>query len=56
MLVLEKITMTSSEECIESNVISIETKTFLEEGTAIEALNNPPTIYNDNSKEQDLVS
>ena len=34
---LEKITLIASEECIESNVIPIETKKFLEERTASEA-------------------
>ena len=39
---------------MESSVMPIETKKFLEEETIIEALNNVPTIYDDNS-EEDLL-
>ena len=51
----EKLTLIASEECIESNAIPIEAKKYLEEETVTEALNNAPTIHDDNSEEEDLV-
>ena len=50
----QKITLITSKKYIESSVMPIETKKFLEEETIIEALNNAPTIYDDNS-EEDLL-
>jgi hypothetical protein len=51
----EKINLITSEECIESNVIPIEAKKFLEEDTAAEALNNAPIGNEQDGEEEDLV-
>ena len=51
----QKITLATNEECIESSVMPIETKRFFEEETVIEALNNVPTICDDNSEEDLLL-
>ena len=50
----QKITLATNEECIESSVMTIETKRFFEEETIIDTLNKTPTIHDDNS-EEDLV-
>ena len=47
--------MITSEECIESNVLPIEAKKFLEEETATETLNHVLTTNDDNDEEEDLV-
>jgi hypothetical protein len=52
---LEKISLITSDECIESNVIPIEAKKFLEEETAAEALNNAPIANEQDDEEEDLV-
>ncbi len=53
---LEKISLITSEECIESNVIPVEAKKFLEEETPAEALNNVPiSNEQDGEEEEDLV-
>ncbi|CAF1443443.1 unnamed protein product [Adineta steineri] len=53
-IVDEKISLITSEECIESNVIPIEAKKFLEEETAIQALNNAPINNEQDDEEEDL--
>lgn len=53
-LFLENISLITGDECIESNVISIEAKKFLEEQTSNEMLNDMPT-NNDEDAEEDLV-
>jgi len=52
---LEKISLITSEECIESNVIPVEAKKFLEEETAVEALNNAAINNEQDDEEEDLV-
>jgi hypothetical protein len=52
---LEKISLITSEECIESNVIPIEAKKFLEEETAAEAVNNASISNEQDGEEEDLV-
>ncbi len=54
-LFLEKISLITSDECIESNVIPIEAKKFIEEDTAAEALNNAPLDNEQDGEEEDLV-
>ena len=54
-IVLEKISLITSDECIESNVIPIEAKKFLEEDTAAEAMNNAPIGNEQDGEEEDLV-
>ena len=54
-LFLEKISLITSEECMESNVIPIEAKKFLEEETAAEALNNIAVNNEQDGDEEDLV-
>ena len=53
---LEKISLITSEECIESNVIPVEAKKFLEEETANEVINNTSTAGDQDENEEDLVS
>lgn len=53
---VEQISLITSGECIESNVISIEAKKFLEEETAAEAMNNAPVANEPDDNEEDLVS
>ena len=52
---LDKISLITSDECIESNVIPIEAKKFLEEDTAAEAMNNAPIGNEQDGEEEDLV-
>lgn len=53
---LEKVSLITSEECIESNVIPIEAVQFLQEATAAEALNNASAGPDqDGDDEEDLV-
>lgn len=54
-IVLEKISLVTSDECIESNVIPIEAKKFLEEDTAAEAMNNIPVNNEQDGDDEDLV-
>ncbi len=55
IIFLEKISLITSEECIESNVIPVEAKKFLEEDTAAEALNNASINNEQDGEEEDLV-
>lgn len=56
LLSLEKISLITSDECIESNVIPIEAKKFLEEANEVEARNNAPVTNEQDDDEEDLVS
>ena len=55
ILFLEKITLFTSEERIESSVVTVEAKKFLEEETISETLNNASTINDDKSEAEDLI-
>ena len=55
ILFLEKITLFASEERIESSVVPVEAKKFLEEETVSETFNNASTINDDNSEAEDLI-
>jgi hypothetical protein len=55
IIFLEKISLITSEECIESNVIPVEAKKFLEEETAAETLNNAAINNEQDGEEEDLV-
>ncbi|CAF0722876.1 unnamed protein product [Adineta ricciae] len=50
----EKISLITSEECIESNVIPVEAKKFLEEETANEVMNNTSIAGDQDENEEDL--
>ncbi|CAF2833569.1 unnamed protein product [Rotaria sp. Silwood2] len=50
----EKISLITSDECIESNVISIEAQKFLEENTSTEVVNNALITNEDDGDEEDL--
>ncbi|CAM4754730.1 unnamed protein product [Rotaria magnacalcarata] len=53
-IVDEKISLITSDECIESNVIPIEAKKFLEEETANEMLNNALGTNEEDGDDEDL--
>ena len=55
ILFLEKISLITSDECIESNILSIEAKKFLEENTSTEVVNNALITNEDDGDEEDLV-
>src|SRR5438045_2221636 len=52
---LEKLSLITNEECIESNVLPIEATKFLEEETPIESVNNDPTTNQQDGEDEDLV-
>ena len=52
---LEKISLITSEECIESNVLSVEATKFLEEETSVETLNTAATTNEQDGEDEDLV-
>ncbi|CAF3652063.1 unnamed protein product [Rotaria sordida] len=53
-IVDEKISLITSDECIESNILSIEAKKFLEENTSTEVVNNALITNEDDGDEEDL--
>jgi len=50
----EKLSLITSEECIESNVIPVEAMKFLQEETPIESINNGPTANEQDGEDEDL--
>lgn len=52
---LEKLSLITSEECVESNVIGVEAIKFLEEETEVETLANTGTINEQDGEDEDLV-
>ena len=52
---LEKLSLITSEECVESNVLSVEAMKFLEEEVPAEDLNNAGTTIEQDGEEEDLV-
>ena len=52
---IEKFSLITSEECIESNIIPIEALKFLEEETPVEIANNAVTTNDQDGEDEDLV-
>jgi hypothetical protein len=52
---LEKLSLITSEECIESNVIPVEAMKFLEDETPDETVNNAATTTEQDGEDEDLV-
>ncbi len=52
---LEKLSLITNEECVESNIIPVEAMKFLEEETLIETVNNTGTNNEQDGEDEDLV-
>jgi hypothetical protein len=52
---IDKFSLITNEECVESNVIPVEAMKFLEEETPMESINNGPNTNDQDGEEEDLV-
>ncbi len=52
---IEKLSLITNEECVESNVIPVEAMKFLAEETPMETVHNGPSMNDQDGEEEDLV-
>ncbi len=55
VFVLEKLSLITNEECVESNVLSVEAMKFLQDETPMETVHNGPNMNEQDGEEEDLV-
>ena len=56
LLLLEKLSLITNEECVESNILPVEAMKFLEEEALLETVTAGPTGNEQDGEEEDLVS